>query len=761
MSTAALISGWSRAKWKRGTGLALTAAPLNASGPTIDGGTGDVIGLTVEIYLGPLGWVDISPLVYYRDRIHISRGRSDETSQPQPQTCTLTLNNRGGTFTPRLATGPYYGLIGRNTPIRVSRLNNGVRRYRYAGEIPAWPTTSDISGADVFEQIQAAGMLRRLQQGTPPTQSSMYRAYTLTNAVQNVVAYWPCEDGTNSTSIASGLPGGSSMAVAGMPTFSSDSSFMCSQPIPVLNGSSWTALVSAPTWSDNVLRFLMHIPATGDNDGSIVARFLTGGTVARVDLQYNTAFGGELTLLGYDAGGNVLFNTGGFIDTDGVGYSGGIYRVGMELRTSGSSIEYSYQTYKVNDTKGGASVAGTLAASSVGPMTNVSINPNQSMSGTSIGHVSVQNVWSSLFDIEGAVNGYLGEGRLGRFARLSNENGVNAITVFASQDSISSLGYQLPDTFPNLIQQVPGTDLGALYETRDQVALAYRTRGSLYNQGTTYNNVGRVLTLDHSQHQLSAPLNPVDDDAYTRNDVTVTRVGGSSSRQVLSSGAALSTQPPPAGVGPYPTSVTVSLSSDAATADQAGWRLHLGTVNEPRYPQVSLNLRHPTFTGNINLLNAALTLDIGDRIVINNPPPELPPDPISLIVQGYTEVLGIYEHDIVLTCSPESPYAVGVLDDAVLGRPDTDGSTLAGTYPLGTEAAIQVATTNPALPLWTTSAGDFPFDIAVAGERMTVTNITGASSPQTFTVTRSVNSVVKPQTSGTDVRLWQPMILSL
>jgi hypothetical protein len=696
-----------------------------------DGGTGDVIGLKVEIYLGAPGWTDISSFVYYRDKIHITRGRSDETSQPQPQTCGLTLNNRGGIFTPRNAAGPYYGLIGRNTPIRVSRLNNGVRRYRYSGEVPTWPTTSDISGADVYIQVPASGMLRRLQQGTPPTQSAMYRAYTLTNAVQNVVAYWPCEDGTNATTIASGLSGGSPMAVTGTPTFASDSSFICSQPIPALNGSSWSASISAPTWTDNVLRFLMHIPATGEIDGAIVARFFTGGTVARVDLRYNTAFGGELTLLGYDGAGNTLFNTGSFIDDDGVGYSGGIYRVGMGLRTSGTGIEYSYQTYKVNDTKGGASVAGTLSSSSVGPLTGIVISPNQAMAGTSIGHVSVQNAWDSLFDIVGAINAYLGEGRLSRFARLANENNVNAITVFASQDSTSSLGYQLPDTFPNLLQQVPDTDMGALYETRDQLALAYRTRGSLYNQGTTYNNVGRVLTLDHSLHQLSGPLNPVDDDAFTRNDVTVTRIGGSSSRQVLASGAALSVQAPPAGVGPYPTAMNVSLNSDTATADQAGWRLHLGTVNEPRYPQISLNLRHPTFTSSVDMMNAALTLDIGDRIVIVNPPPELPPDPISLIVQGYTEVLGVYEHDMVLTCSPESPYEVGILDDPALGHLDTDGSTLALAYPLGTETTIQVATTNPASPSWTTSAGDFPFDIAVGGERITVTNIGAAPAPAT------------------------------
>jgi hypothetical protein len=63
--------------------------------------------------------------------------------------------------------------------------------------------------------------------------------------------------------------------------------------------------------------------------------------------------------------------------------------------------------------------------------------------------------------------------------------------------------------------------------------------------------------------------------------------------------------------------------------------------------------------------------------------------------------------------------------------------------------------------LWTTTAGDFPFDIIVGGERMTVTNITGSSSPQTFTVTRSVNGVVKSQIAATDVRLFTPCYVAL
>jgi hypothetical protein len=72
-----------------------------------------------------------------------------------------------------------------------------------------------------------------------------------------------------------------------------------------------------------------------------------------------------------------------------------------------------------------------------------------------------------------------------------------------------------------------------------------------------------------------------------------------------------------------------------------------------------------------------------------------------------------------------------------------------------------VATTSATTPLWTTAAADFPFDIAIDGERITVTNITGASSPQTFTVQRAINGVTKAHPAGTPVVLFQPCYFAL
>lgn len=773
MGTAALAAGWN-ASQRRKFGKWALAPTGSAGSPQIDGGDGGPIGLKVEIYLGDLGWIDISSSVYYRNRVRIQRGRSNETSQTPPQTCALTLNNRGGTFTPRNAAGPYFKLIGRNTPIRVSRFNNGIQRFRYAGEVPSWPTTSDISGRDVYEQVNAAGPLRRLVQGNAPLRSPMFRAYTRGVTSSLVTAYWPCEDAVNSTSIASGLSGGVPMALGGSPTFSANTSFACSAPLPTLNKSTWTAPLPLTAGSTgNVLRMLLDVPATGDTDFGTVARMFTTGTVARAELQYSQSFGGSLQLSGFDAFGNTLFSTGyGFQNL-----SGQQIRLSVELLQSGSNITAALVALIPGQR---AFAFSNSIAGTIGTATSIVVNPNATQVGTAIGHISYAPTWDSLYNLAGPLNAWINEPpdaaqandisytsstasapfASSRFIRLCSEQGINPV-VMASPLGYDvdpgpaapvGMGAQTIDTFTTLIQQIPDVTAGMLFEPRDQVGLAIRTRSSLYNQAAK-------LTLDHSLHQLSGPLNPVDDDQQVRNDVIVSRINGSSAQVTQTSGT-LSTQPPPAGVGDYQTQYQLSLASDALLADAAGWRLHLGTVDEPRYPQLMLNLRHPTFTGNVDMMNAALALDIGDRIVINNPPPELPPDPISLIVQGYSEVLGVYEHDMVINCSPESPYRVALLEDPVLGHADTDGSTLSAPI-LGSDVTFTVATTNPASPIWTTNPADFPFDVNIGGERITVPGISGGSSPQFFTnVIRNLNGTPLPLgadgTFETGITGWTP-----
>lgn len=65
-------------------------------------------------------WTNITSYVYNRDQIRLSLNRSSEGVTPEQSRCNLTLNNRDGRFSPRNPVGAYYGIIGRNTPIRIS-----------------------------------------------------------------------------------------------------------------------------------------------------------------------------------------------------------------------------------------------------------------------------------------------------------------------------------------------------------------------------------------------------------------------------------------------------------------------------------------------------------------------------------------------------------------------------------------------------------------------------------------------------------------
>lgn len=748
--------------WAFGVVPATPPAGLPIAGP------GDPIGLTVEIYVNS-AWTDVSPYVRYGSRVRISRGRPDETSSAQPQSCALTLDNRDGRFSPRNPVGPYYGQLGRNTPLRVSRLNNGVRRYRFYGEVPSWPMVSDISGKDVTVSVQAAGMLRRLAQGNRPLRSALFRAYTLGyNSTQffyvtplKPVGYWPCEDGTAAVSIASGLPGGTPMALSGqaLPTFASNTAFPGSAALPLLSASVWTGAVPAHTGgAANVMRFFLFVPATGAYDTGVIARMYTAGAVARVDVAYSVASGGSLTVAGYDAGGASLFSqamtfvSGPSLST--LGINGLAIVAEARLSTFGGSVTYDLAASGIGFPGSGLG-SGFGPLGGIGNAARVVVNPDGHLDDTAVGHVTVQTAIEGLGPIFAPANAYDGESPIIRFGRLCGEQNVPAVNLFVTGGvgDATAMGPQPVDTFPSLIQECADALFLPVFEARDQLSLVMRSKGTMYNQAAH-------LTLDMAAHELSGPLVPVDDDALTRNDVTVTAVDGSSAQVVQATGV-LSTAPFPAGVGDYETDYSLNLSSGISLANQAGWRLLFGTLDEPRYPQVPVNLRYPAFTGSVDLMNAALTIDVGDRLVVVNPPaPDFPPDPISMIVQGYTETLGVWEHDVVFNCSPEAPWRVGLADDVVLGRADTDGSTLAGDCS-ASAVTLLVATTTAGSPLWTTSGPEFPFDVVAGGERMTVTNITGVSSPQTFTVTRSVNGVVKSQTAGTDVRLQQPMILSL
>jgi hypothetical protein len=695
------------------------AGPLSASGEASNGNP-----VQIELLING-EWVDITAYVMVRDDngdISITRGRRDEGGTADHAVMNLLLDNRDGRFSPRNPSGTYYGLIGRNQPIRVSVPNGlGGKGYRFWGEVTAWPQKWDPTGTDVWVELEASGIIRRLSQAPPAEHSTIRQAIT-DPEISGLRAYWPCEDADEAVEISSALISGSPMVFSVAPDLAASSLFGSSDPLPVFTDAAMSGGVAKyDDPSSTQVRFLLYIPPEGTTNRKVIVRVshlddVTVTVVMHWELVYNTS-GKNLSLQLLDESGA---NYNDVADTMDV--RGKLLRVSLEAQESGSNTNY---TLRVLDLASSveSSATGTRNTEGITRVTSVSpfvpsisaVNPNSStgLTGGVIGHITVQDTVTDIDDL-GVRLSPAGETAGRRIQRLCGEEGV-AFDWIGSLDETVPLGGQSRSNLLDLSREAELADGGMLYENLAVLGLGYRTRESLCNQDAQ-------LTLSYSGFNLAEVPLPVEDDRYIQNSVTVT-VNDVSQTYKLQEGV-LSVEQPPAGVGLYGEDITLNLEdTEAATLqDQAAWRVHLGTVDEARFPQISVNLAHSTFTSNPALKQAVLGLRPGDRVLVENPPSWLPPDDIDQIILGFEESITHFEHRITFICAPASPYRVGVLDDVAF-RLDTDGSELVSGVSSGA-TSLTVTPSAGKSTLWTTDTAEAPWDIRVGGEVMTVTAVT-------------------------------------
>jgi hypothetical protein len=620
------------------------------------------------------------------------------------------------------------------------------QHYRFWGEISALPVKWDGTGRDIWVSLQASGIIRRLGTRTNVLQSTLYRGITTTTDT-NVVGYWPCEDGTDATSIAPAI-GNIAGVISGTPTFQANSNYKASDALPTLNNSYWFFRVPGYTaTSEFEVRFLLSSGAAFTTN-SVIARVVTTGTAGVWELRYTTGSGGSLNLVALSNDGTTTIGSTG---ATAIALDGKDWIVALQMITSGADINAAFWIYEIGQ-DGYTGNSFVALGSTVGTVKYVQIDPNQNIDDCAIGHLYVGSIAitpvfaTSLFD---QVLAYAGrESAAGRVNRLCDEEGIAlALLGFAQvgiNDGSQIVGAQTQRTLLDLLREAEQADLGILYESTEELGLVYRPRLATYNRPVT-------ATLSYSAVNLD-DLEQVDDDQNVSNDVTVTRTGGSSFRAVQETGP-LNVQDPtvdPAGVGRFPDPPTINVNTDDILPDHAGWRLHQGTVDEARYPVVQVNMTNQSLGPSENVVLDLLQLREGDRLVITDPRPDGEVDDISLVVLGWKETTSNLEWIIEFNCAPESSHRVG-LYATDFTRYSSDGSELNESLSTST-TSFAVAT--PSGPVWAHDDGDY--DINIGGERMTVTGVTGSTSPQTFTVTRSVNGIVKAHTIGDTVALWTP-----
>src|SRR4030042_440991 len=293
------------------------------------------------------------------------------------------------------------------------------RSDRFYGEIGAIYPGADISGRNKYVNINASGLIRRVQQGTNTLHSSLRRAIP---TIASLEAYWPCEDGGNSSTIASALSEAPSMVIAGTPLYASYSNFKASSPIVSIDTARLTGNVPSYTSTGEIqVRFIINFPASGLVNNDVLFSVYTLGTLVRFDLIWTTA--GGLSIAAYDVNGASLGTggPGGFsaVDID--------YRLSIELTQNGSDVDWGVYVIAPGASAGG--INGTISSCTIGRCKKIVVNPNQTSDGLSVGHITVQSALDTLADLADEFNAWLGESSTARFARLCDEESIPYRTV--------------------------------------------------------------------------------------------------------------------------------------------------------------------------------------------------------------------------------------------------------------------------------------------------------------------------------------------
>ena len=672
---------------------------------------------------------------------------------------------------------------------------SGVTAYypRFVGEVSEFPVEWAKTGVDAWTSIEASGISRRLGSSNQSSAgSSIYESFTR-NA--NAVSYWPLEDGTEAGMFASGLPSGAAMTFAPgaasgneLPVLSVDSTLPGSKALPTFTKAGGIGLVpsyglrAGASAEEVSFGCIVGISNAGTAAGANFYRAqFNGGSINGVSLEYtnNTDFNLKVDFNDgtAQASNTVSLPTAAQVFGGIGGFANEFYMIFVRLRQSGADVERSIAVIQITPKWGitnpvtftGGTYNATLTSKTLGKADKFLLgveggagNTNQTNAPV-FGHAFVTNSFEP-FNTQDqtysassawALTAWNGAKVSDRLHRLGQDSSV--LVYVRHNDADLNLGYQVPDTLYEQLRDAAHGGVGG--QLSDSAGfLGYFWTDRIYKE----NNAPR-LTFTYGSGVLEEPLMPVDDDRLTRNDVTATRRGGASARAVRSTGA-LSILAPPAGVGRYISEEEYSLQLDSTAVDVAGWILNAGTVDEARWPNVAFNL---SIAANLAKITTMRHLAIGDTIRLSGFPVWVPPGPISggavdLIVNGYTEFIGFENWKFNLNCSSTAPFFASEIEPS--GQAATLGAGRIGDNGLSTlvsgvtSTATSLSVATSSLALWTTAAADLPFRIYVSGEEMSVTAVTGTTSPQTFTVTRSVNGIVKAQSAGAAITTPAPII---
>jgi hypothetical protein len=680
-----------------------------------------ILRIRVELYLGGV-WVDITSYVQHDPGIDIERGRTPSQHRTRIARCSLTLRNDGREFSPRNASGPWYGLLRQNTPIRVYVDPGSGDSLRFTGRVPSWRPRMKGHPNDRDVRIEAYGRRNQLEIGDEALESAQYRWLS---TAANLLQYRPMEG--NGEGTVTGPPGSGNLPDLAQGGVHSD--FPTSGPVD-----SWRVEIDAKFGLDK---------ATADF--AAIIRWNTGGTIGEWRLSADD-LQAQLTYTVQATGAQTILDTG--IDVyDGVWHH---YQVDAEQNGTGIDI--------VIRIDGDVAYTNTIASHTLGQIGFWLVQDDDPGAGAdrmpAVGHVAIYGpIPADTTSAYAAFTGWTGETPAARFARLCTENGIPYVVRELVADG-ERMGPQGRETLTTLLDECEDTAEGWIDEDFGNT-LRLTSRTALWNQPV-------ALTLDYqaSPSHIQPPQEPSDDSELMRNQWSISRAGSDDPAAVarLLSGPLNVNDPEddPLGVGPVKDAATLSLATTAQAAQHAAYRVARDTLDEPRFPRVGFNLAHAP-----DLIPQWLACDFGSRVVMVNPPSDVGIDAPDVILAGYDEHIRqeIWTVDAFLDAGGvyrQGTYAgPGAVDPLTAARYDCAGSTLATALAGATGAGtVDVAITDTCA--WAHDTGDY--DIMIDAEAITVTAVgaVGGTYPtrtQTLTVVRAANGVEAAHAVGDEIHV--------
>lgn len=606
-------------------------------------------------------------------------------------------------------------------------------RIRFSGQLPKWPAEWDRTGTDIRSPVTAYGLFQRLNEAVSDLDSPMSRYY---QSITTLAGYWRGEDASDSTQLASQLATARAAAATGI-TYAAESTLPGSNALFTLSETSQVFGAFGPHTATGEHAFTFAFFA--DDSPSIDVPVISYST-DQWTLQFTLGTGGYIfTFTSRD--GTVL-------DTSTTGYGAGAEPgnwlvIVCECEQSGGNVNYAINWRTQNPSLGYA-ISGSWAGL-VGKLVSWKCAPIPASSGLStlaLGHIAGNlSIDDFLEDVHlTSFRGHTGETALERLIRLCAEEGIYLRINSTPTDRSAIMGPQLIDTLLNNFNDCAETDRGVLAEIRYRLGIEYTTRAALENR--------QRMEVSYTDSILSdTPV--TDENPNVFNDVIAQRNNGSYSRSVTTTGNKSVDV-----IGPYPFSKQFNVFSDAQTQDLAGFIRHIGSWDEDKYENVAFQMERDQILNDPALFAALVGLDICSVLSLTDLPDWLPTRPAEIMIDAYAERLTRFQWGIISATSPARVYNTASWNDKQ--------RTLIGSNSSVLDAGINDSVTSfdvacdEVYGKWAFTSA---FDIEIDGrETATVTNITGTTTPFTFTVTRGSPSFA--HAAGVSVMLYDQRYLS-